>query len=151
MNDTSKKPRVLYLSEGTSCPEQEWSDEPRSYGGEPYTPFVPYSDYQKLESEINYLNRMLADERSGDCDKDKTIRRLESNYQSLKEQCEKMEKALEFYSPKEKWNEFISTGGCFYEQGGDFVECFDAQNGDSDQGSTARQALEEYRKSKGEL
>lgn len=42
------------------------------------------------KAEIEYLNRQLADERSGDCDKDKTIRRLESNLTQANAEIERL-------------------------------------------------------------
>ncbi len=46
---------------------------------------------QALEAENEYLKRQLADERSGDCDKDKTIRRLESNYNNIQSNLSELE------------------------------------------------------------
>jgi chromosome segregation ATPase len=58
--------------------------------------------------------------------------------------------ALEFYADKEKWSDFISNGGVFDEQDGDFVEAFNAMNGDMDQGETARDVLQKHSAGKGE-
>lgn len=64
----------------------------------------------ELKAENNYLNRMLADERSGDCDKDKAIKRLTSNLEicdnelaASESRIEKLREALEFYADKNNW------------------------------------------------
>lgn len=85
MNDTSKKPPLELFT----------ADMPTDYIATNGDEYVLKSKYQSLQAEIEHLKRMLADERSGDCDKDKTIRRLGSNYQSLLEQCEKLAELLE--------------------------------------------------------
>ena len=44
-----------------------------------YIHVIEHSAFVRLQDELEYTKRLLADERSGDCDKDKTIRRLERN------------------------------------------------------------------------
>lgn len=52
---------------------------------------------KEYEAEIDYLNRMLADERSGDCDKDKTIRRLESNLLNAQDEIKQLQQKISDY------------------------------------------------------
>lgn len=56
--------------------------------------------------------------------------------------------ALEFYADKDKWSDFISDGNIFDEQDGDFLEAFNAMNGDMDHGQTARNVLSEHKEIK---
>lgn len=67
--------------------------------------FIDVSTYNDVQVENEYLKRMLADERSGDCDKDKTIRRLESNLKALEQELAKAIKTLEFYGDPETYIE----------------------------------------------
>jgi septal ring factor EnvC (AmiA/AmiB activator) len=60
-----------------------------------------------LKAEIHYLNRSLADERSGDCDKDKTIRRLTNNFSNLQTENKNLLSALEKISLH--WSYFGDT------------------------------------------
>lgn len=143
MNDTSKKPPLELFT----------ADMPTDYIATNGDEYVLKSKYQSLQAEIEHLKRMLADERSGDCDKDKTIRRLGSNYQSLLEQCEKIEKALEFYTPSKDAIFEVVDEGRNYDTYNVIYESDLSPDGKCDQplGTKARQALEEYRKSKGDL
>ncbi len=51
-------------------------------------------------------------------------------------------RAMEFYEDSEKWGTFISTGGIFEEQDGDFLMAFDAEDSPW---SKAREALAKAR------
>ncbi len=77
---------------------------------------IEHSAFVRLQDELEYTKRLLADERSGDCDKDKTIRRLESNLNNalsenaiLREALELAVKSGEFFRRhadcrKESWS-----------------------------------------------
>ena len=56
---------------------------------------IEHSAFVRLQEELEYTKRLLADERSGDCDKDKTIRRLERNLNNALSENAILRKALE--------------------------------------------------------
>ena len=84
MNPQSK-PREYFLAD--SHLKTETGQEFRIAGTFPesgmvtgsYIHVIEHSAFVRLQDELEYTKRLLADERSGDCDKDKTIRRLERN------------------------------------------------------------------------
>lgn len=79
------KPREYFLAD--SHLKTETGQEFRIAGTFPessilagnYIHVIEHSAFVRLQDELEYTKRLLADERSGDCDKDKTIRRLERN------------------------------------------------------------------------
>ena len=60
-----------------------------------YIHVIEKSAFVRLQEELEYTKRLLADERSGDCDKDKTIRRLEINLNNALSENEILREALE--------------------------------------------------------
>lgn len=111
---------------------------------------IEHSAFVRLQDELEYTKRLLADERSGDCDKDKTIRRLERNLNNALSENAVLREALEFYASGDYWGYEHPSSDIFNSIDsrdlgiGDFQLSEDADD-DGVGGRTAREALEKVK------
>lgn len=102
----------------------------------------------RLNAEIEELKERMALVKEGGSSLNKVL--LDEN-ETLKAKLEIAREALEFYAPKENWEQFLSGGGIFETVEGDFCEAFEnADNNGPDSGDTARDALAKIKGEKDE-
>ena len=124
-----------------------------------YIHVIEHSAFVRLQDELEYTKRLLADERSGDCDKDKTIRRLERNLNNALSENAILREALEFYANESNWKTIEHCEGDKLSKIRTQAEDYDSygysENGEASRlmvvaGKKARQALEKVKSERAE-